>query len=100
MAITPQEARKQTAPDPELIKDLERRIDEYIVIGMKERSRTVYVHPDVFNGNQHLAKNVLGRYRRAGWKITREEDEHDGYRYAFRPKTRRERYEEENPYWR
>ena len=68
MAITPKEAREKGTPDPEVIKNLESRIDDAIIKARKQGETTRFFTPALYNST--LRETIIDRYTTAGWKVT------------------------------
>jgi hypothetical protein len=84
MVITPQQAKALTTVDKDIMKNLEKKIDEALLNG-----RTA-VDFDEYPGEK-VIDAITQIYSRAGWHVTYESDQRDGDYLQFEAWTARGR---------
>ena len=99
MAITPSEARKRAAPDPEMMRRLEDRVDQILV----DRLRTgygdsVYIDTSVFP-DAASRDAIINRYALSGWSVSHQSDQREGGYLVFSARQSDQRDGRSCNYW-
>lgn len=99
MAITPSEARRRAAPDPETLKRLEDRVDTILVDKLRSgNGDNVYIETSAFP-DVATRDTIINRYALAGWSVSRQSDQREGDYLVFTARQSDQRDNASCNYW-
>ena len=81
--ITPTEAYEKAKSNPQDMKKLEKIIDDTIISGIRSGQNAIYLDTKVFP-NVVVRKEIMNKYRTAGWDVKYESDQREGDYLIFK----------------